>query len=134
MVIPPSPGRRLLVRLIAWSARGHVDGDRHAVSQHVVDGGPVHGLLYELAELGGRRVAAHAEADPDLAEPVADLVGQAENSPQVDVALDSGLDRGQRDFADGGDVAQPRGQAGGQGREQDLRRGRRGVLPKNVLI
>ena len=92
------------------------------MGQHVVDGGPVHGLLHELTELGGRRVAAHAEADPDLAEPVADLVGQAEDPSQVDVALDPRLDRLQRDLADRGDVAQARGQTGGQRRKQDLRR------------
>ena len=39
-------------------------------------------------------VAAQREADADLLVAVADLVGQAEDAEQVDVALDGGLDLG----------------------------------------
>src|SRR6185312_5918993 len=111
----------------SWSGGRDVDADRHAVGQHVVHGGPGHGLLHQLAQRLGRRVAAYPEADPDLAEAVADLVRQAEDPAQVDVALHPGLDRFQVDLADRGDVTQARGQARRQRREQELGRRRRGV-------
>src|SRR5499427_642654 len=100
MVVPPPP--------VTWSAGRDVDIDRHAAGQHVIDGRPGHGLLDEPAQLLGRRVAAHPEADPDLLEAVADLVGQAEDPAEVDVSLDPGFDRLQVDLADGSDIPQPR--------------------------
>src|SRR6185312_248671 len=56
-----------------------------------------------------------------------DLVRQAEDPAQVDVALYPGLDRFQVDLADRGDVAQARGQARGQRGEQELGRRRCGI-------
>jgi hypothetical protein len=75
MVIPPFP---VVGCWLGSSVGGHVDADRNAASDYVVDGGPVHGLLHQLTQLGGRRVPVYPEADPDLAEPVADLVRQPE--------------------------------------------------------
>ena len=79
-----------------------------------------------LAELVGV-VAPHLEADFDLLVAVADLVGQAEDPEQVDVALDGGLDLGQVHAACRGDVGQAGRQAGGQGMEHELDRGRGAV-------
>src|SRR5262249_30159186 len=79
------------------------DADGHAVGQYVEHGGTVPGLLHDGAQLLGI-VTADGEADPDLLVPVADLVGQAEDPEQVDVALDGRLDRREVDAPRGGDV------------------------------
>ena len=66
--------------------------------------------------------------DPDLLVAVADAaVGEAEDAEEVDVALDGGADLGELDAAGGGDVRDACGQAGGDGVQQVLHRGRRVV-------
>src|SRR4051794_16014426 len=96
-----------------------LDGDGDAVGQHVEDGRPLPGLLDDGGELLGI-VAAEAEAHLDLLVTVADLVGEAEDPEQVDVALHRRLDGFQVDAACGGDVGDAGGQAGGQRVEQEL--------------
>ena len=100
--------------------------DRHAVGEHVVDGRALARLLDDLAQLLGV-VALHVEGDLDLLVAVADLLGQAEDAEQVDVALDGGGDLGEVHAARGGDVGHAGGQAGGQGVQQVLDR-RRAVV------
>ena len=97
------------------SAGGDVDLDRHAVGQHVEHCRASLRLLDQLGQLLGRAVAGDGEVHPDPLEPVAHLVGDAEDAAQVDVALDGRGDLGQRDAAGGGDVAEAAGQAGGRG-------------------
>ena len=65
--------------------------------------------------------------DPDLLEPVADLVGQAEDAEQVDVAFDGGGHLVEVDSPRRGDVGDAGGQAGGQG-VQDVLDRRRAVV------
>src|SRR5690348_603336 len=68
------------------SARRDLDGHRHAVGDHVVDGRARLGPLDDLAELLRRRVAADPERDPDLLEAVAGLVVDAERAAHVHFA------------------------------------------------
>jgi hypothetical protein len=71
---------------------GYVDGDGHAVGDHVVNGGALLGSLHDLAELVLRRVAGHAERHADALEPVAGLVVDAERAAHVHVAGEGRLD------------------------------------------
>src|SRR4029453_9425858 len=86
------------------------------------------GLLQELAQLVGRRVALDGEAHGDLLLGVAHGGVQAEDAVEVDVAGDRGADLGELDVAGGGDVGQAGGEAGGQGVEDELDPGRAVVL------
>src|SRR4029079_15336649 len=70
-------------------------------------------------------VAAQLEAHLDLLVAVADLIGQAEDAEQVDVALDSGLELGEVDAARRSDVGQARSEARRQGVQHEFDRRRR---------
>src|SRR5690242_16955493 len=104
------------------SPRRDVDDDVGSVGQDVVDGRPAPGLLDQLRELLRGRVAVDREAHPDLPVSVPDAVVQPEDAQQVDVALDGRLDPVQGDAAGCGDVGQPRGEAGGDGVQQEFHR------------
>src|SRR5919202_2357125 len=119
---------------MASSAGGDLDGDGHAVGDHVVDGRARLGPLDDLAQLLLRRVAGHPERDADLLEAVARLVVDAERAAHVHVTGQRRLDRGQLHLPSGGDVDDRRRQAGrkrvqqvlggvgaGVGAEQDRR-------------
>ena len=70
---------------------GSLHADLRAVGQHVVHRRAGDGLVHDLAQLLGRRVAADGEADADRPVAVADLVGDAEDAAQVDVTPNGGL-------------------------------------------
>src|SRR5215475_946942 len=108
------------------SPDGDVDRYRHAVGEHVVHGRPGAGTLDQIAQHVIRCVALDLEADPDPLVAVPDLVGQAEDAEQVDVTLDGGLHRTQRDTPGRGDVGDASGQTGGDRMQQELN-GRRSV-------
>ena len=103
------------------------------VGQHVEHCGPRLRLLDNLPQLLGRRVSLHAEADADLLVPVANLVRETEDPPQVDVAFDGRLDLGQLHAAGGGDVAHAGGDACRDGVEQELHRCGRVILADEHL-
>jgi hypothetical protein len=69
---------------------------------------------------------------PDLPVAVADVVGEPQDAEQVDVALDGRGDPPQRDPPGGGDVRQARGEARGDGVQQELNRGRPWFDPTNT--
>ena len=79
-----------------------------------------------------RVVTLEVDANPDLLVAVADLVGQPEDAPQIDVPLDRGFDRGQGDPAGSRDVGHPRGEAGGQGVQEELHGSRAGSCPTST--
>ena len=123
-------------------ARGRTPAARPAVSRRrrrcatgmplvsdVVDGRAAARLLDDLAQLRVVGVALDVEGDPDLLVAVADrAVGQAEDAEQVDVALDGRADLGEvRRRGRRRCCAMPGGQAGGEGVQQVLDRGRRVV-------
>src|SRR5215218_7248415 len=80
-----------------------IDADRHRVREHVVDGGSDAGLLHELAQLLGGRIALDGETHADLLVATADLAVEAEDALHVDVTLHRRGDLGQPDAASGGD-------------------------------
>src|SRR4051812_26139742 len=88
---------------MARSAGDRVDGDRHAVGDHVEHRGARAGARDDLTQLLRRRVALDAERDADVLEAVADLVGDAEAAADVHVALERRLDARQPHAARRGD-------------------------------
>src|SRR5947209_19068543 len=70
----------------------HLDGDGHAVGDHVVDGGALLSALHDLAELLLRRVTGNPERDADALKPVTGLVVPAKRSARVLAAADGSLD------------------------------------------
>ena len=93
-----------------WSARP----DRRAALR----------VLDELGELLGRGVAADGEVHPDPLEAVAHLAVMPRMPRRSMSPSTVEVTSVQRDAARGGDVGQAAGQAGGQGVQQELDRGR----------
>src|SRR4051794_38345334 len=117
---PACPPPRMRVSVVrmggpdpALSAGIDLDRHRDAVGHDVEDGRAGLRLLDDLAKLLGV-VAPELEADPDLLVAVADVVVEAEDPEQVDVALDGGLDLGEVDLPRRGDVGDAGGEAGGE--------------------
>src|SRR3954449_10242020 len=99
---------------------GGVDlyGDRRAVGDDVEHSGAGLGLLDDLAQLLGRRIALDVERHPDLLVAVADIGIESEDAVEVDVAFDGRGDFTQLDAAGGSDVDEAGGQTSGQGMQQ----------------
>src|SRR2546425_8614245 len=95
------------------SAGDDVDRDGHAVADGVEHRGAALTLRDDLSELLGRSIALDPEGHPYAFESVADLVREAERAPEIDVALQRGLDSGEADAACRGRVDERRGQARG---------------------
>src|SRR5215207_2241865 len=102
------------------SVSGDLDGDGHAVGDHVVDGRALLGALDDLAQLLGGRVAGDAERDADALEAVARLIVDAERAAHVHVAGQRRLDRRELHLARRGDVDDRGCQARGQRVQQVL--------------
>src|SRR5262245_42874980 len=79
------PGRPR--RWIETGLRSNVDRHVDTVREHVVDRGASLGLLDDLTQHFRRRVTVDAERDADLLVPVPDLLRDAEEPRQVDVAF-----------------------------------------------
>src|SRR5262245_34809655 len=71
------------------------DVDGHAVGEHVEHRRACERLFDDLAQLFLGRVALDVEAHADLLVTVPYLRGQTEDAPQIDVALDARLHRGE---------------------------------------
>ena len=85
------------------SGAGDVDGDGDGVADYVPDG-RVAREAGEFGELAVVEVAGDLEGDPDLLLAGADIAVEAEETVQVEVAVDGGLHAVECDAAGGGVV------------------------------
>ena len=100
----------------------HLDGDGHAVCDHVVDGGAPLGSLHDLAELFLWGVARHVKRHADPFEPVARFIVHAQRAAYVHVASERRLDGREFDLARRGHVDDRCRQASGERVQQVLGR------------
>jgi hypothetical protein len=99
------------------SGAGYVDGDGDGVADDVADG-RVAREAGELGELLVVEVAAGLEGDSDALVAGTDILVEAEEAVEIQVAVDRALQAVERDPAGGGVVDDRAGQARGEGVEQ----------------
>src|SRR5580765_7809934 len=82
----PAPMTTVVASGTVPSTSADAEVNRHTVGEHIEHRRARAGLFDDLAQLLGGRVAGNREADADALVAVADLVGQPQEAPQIDVA------------------------------------------------
>src|SRR5690606_41625165 len=125
LLVPPAgdcPVRIPTTPLCGSCGRTHRDRHPGTVGEHVVDGGSCDGTLDHLAEVVRPGPAFDHNPDVDRLVPAAHRAVDAQETDEIDVAGDRRLDPAELDAAGGGDVADSRRDARGEGMEQVLGR------------